>query len=775
MLSKKVNIFVDGMTCQSCVMKVEKGLSKLKIVEDVSVNLMSKTVTVSVVDGAKVEGLIGVIKRLGFKPKRDELKIEKSSLKLSDIENIISELKEKDTVLVKDEEDILKIKYLKDVVSLDEINSVLEKFKISVKKEKEVRKNIYEDEIKGLKKDLIISLIFSIPLMVSMFFHMFNMHKFMLNGYVQWALASVVQFYVGKRYYINAYKNLKNKSTNMDVLIAFGTSMAYFYSVYKVLIGSVDVYFDSSAMIITLILLGKFFESNAKSSTFGAIMKLMDLKADYAIVIDGDKEVKKNIEDVKIGDIVLVKPYEKIPVDGVIISGNSSVNQAMITGESVPVEKNIGDTVIGATNNIEGILKIEVKSTVENSVLSKILDLVQNAQTKKAPVQRLADKISAFFVPGVILSSLVTLLITYLITKDFTTSLLNSCAVMVIACPCSLGLATPTAIMSGTGVAAQNGILIKSGEVLEKIHKMDSIIFDKTGTLTTGELKVVEIKNNGNLSDDDFLSIIYSLEKNTDHPIAKSIVNFCKEKNVKEIEISALKVIAGMGIKAIYNNEEVLIGKKKFIEEKIGKLELNIENELLTIFISIGNNLSGFVVLEDEVEGNAFEIVKKLKEKNIDVFMITGDSEVVAKKVANKLGIENVLYEVMPDEKSQKVLELQKQGKIVAMVGDGINDAPALASADISFAMGTGTDIAMETADITLMNGNLNTLLNSINISEQTLKIIKQNLFWAFFYNIIAIPFAAFGYLNPMLAGFTMSLSSVSVVLNSLRLRKFKF
>lgn len=775
MLSKKVNIFVDGMTCQSCVMKVEKGLSKLKIVEDVSVNLMSKTVTVSVVDGAKVEGLIGVIKRLGFKPKRDELKIEKSSLKLSDIENIISELKEKDTVLVKDEEDILKIKYLKDVVSLDEINSVLEKFKISVKKEKEVRKNIYEDEIKGLKKDLIISLIFSIPLMVSMFFHMFNMHKFMLNGYVQWALASVVQFYVGKRYYINAYKNLKNKSTNMDVLIAFGTSMAYFYSVYKVLIGSVDVYFDSSAMIITLILLGKFFESNAKSNTFGAIMKLMDLKADYAIVIDGDKEVKKNIEDVKIGDIVLVKPYEKIPVDGVIISGNSSVNQAMITGESVPVEKNIGDTVIGATNNIEGILKIEVKSTVENSVLSKILDLVQNAQTKKAPVQRLADKISAFFVPGVILSSLVTLLITYLITKDFTTSLLNSCAVMVIACPCSLGLATPTAIMSGTGVSAQNGILIKSGEVLEKIHKMDSIIFDKTGTLTTGELKVVEIKNNGNLSDDDFLSIIYSLEKNTDHPIAKSIVNFCKEKNVKEIEFSALKVIAGMGIKAIYNNEEVLIGKKKFIEEKIGKLELNIENELLTIFISIGNNLSGFVVLEDEVESNAFEIVKKLKEKNIDVFMITGDSEVVAKKVANKLGIENVLYEVMPDEKSQKVLELQKQGKIVAMVGDGINDAPALASADISFAMGTGTDIAMETADITLMNGNLNTLLNSINISEQTLKIIKQNLFWAFFYNIIAIPFAAFGYLNPMLAGFTMSLSSVSVVLNSLRLKRYKF
>lgn len=775
-MSKSVNIFVDGMTCQSCSMKIEKALSKLNIVEEVSVNLMSKTVSLKVIEGAKIEGILGIIKRLGFKVKRDEIKIEKENLDLNSVEKLIFTLKEMDTVIVKEVDDFVVIKYISDVISLNEINDILLEYKVVAKKEKENKINIYDDEIKQIRFDLIISSIFSIPLFISMIFHMLGMHKFILNGYIQWALASVVQFYVGKRYYANAYKNLKNKSANMDVLIAFGTSMAYFYSVYKVLIGSHDVYFDSSAMIITLILLGKYFEVNAKSSTFGAIMKLMDLRADYAIVIENEKQVKKGIEDVNVGDIVLVKPYEKIPVDGVVVFGTSSVNQSMITGESVPVDKNIGDYVIGATTNVEGILKIKTTRRSENSVLSKILNLVQNAQTKKAPVQRLADKISSVFVPAVILSSLLTLIITYFITKDFTTSLLNSCAVMVIACPCSLGLATPTAIMAGTGVAAENGILIKSGEVLEKIHKMDAIIFDKTGTLTTGNLKVIDYKNNSGFSDEKFLEIIYSIEKNTDHPIGKSIVNYLNTKNVKELILEDLKVLAGNGISAKYDGREIFIGKKKFIEEKLNnKLDINIENELLTIFISVDNEFGGYFVLEDEISENSLEIVKQLKQKNIDVYMITGDNKVVARKVADKLGIENILSDVMPEEKSKKVLELQKQRKVVAMVGDGINDAPALATADVSFAMGTGTDIAMETADITLMNGNLKTLLNSINISEKTLKVIKENLFWAFFYNIVAIPFAAFGYLNPMIAGFTMGFSSVSVVLNSLRLKKFNF
>lgn len=776
MLSKSVNIFVDGMTCQSCCMKIEKALSKLNIVQEVSVNLMSKTVSLKVIEGAKIEGILGIIKRLGFKVKRDEIKIEKENLDSGSVEKLIFTLKEKDTVIVKEVDDFVVIKYISDVISLNEINDILLEYKVVAKKEKEIKTNIYDDEIKQIRFDLIISSIFSIPLFISMIFHMLGIHQFILNGYIQWVLASVVQFYVGKRYYVNAYKNLKNKSTNMDVLIAFGTSMAYFYSVYKVLIGSHDVYFDSSAMIITLILLGKYFEVNAKSSTFGAIMKLMSLRADYAIVIENEKEVKKSIEDVNVGDIVLVKPYEKIPVDGVVVFGTSSVNQSMITGESVPVDKNIGDSVIGATTNVEGILKIKTTRHSENSVLSKILNLVQNAQTKKAPVQRLADKISSVFVPAVILSSLLTLIITYFITKDFTTSLLNSCAVMVIACPCSLGLATPTAIMAGTGVAAENGILIKSGEVLEKIHKMDTIIFDKTGTLTTGNLKVIDYKNNSDFSDEKFLELIYSIEKNTDHPIGKSIVNYLKTKNVKELILEDLKVLAGNGISAKYDGREIFIGKKKFIEENLNnKLDINVENELLTIFISVDNEFGGYFVLEDEISENSLEIVKQLKQKNIDVYMITGDNKVVARKVADKLGIENILSDVMPEEKSKKVLELQKQGKVVAMVGDGINDAPALAVADISFAMGTGTDIAMETADITLMNGNLKTLLNSINISEKTLKVIKENLFWAFFYNTVAIPFAAFGYLNPMIAGFTMGFSSVSVVLNSLRLKKFNF
>lgn len=736
---------------------------------------MSKVVTLSVNEGSKIDGILGVIKRLGFKVQRDEVKISKKSVNV-DFETLNTEFKDYDTVLVKETDDEIILKYISDVVSLDNINSVLEKYEIVVKKEKKEKKNIYDEETREIKRDLIISSIFSIPLMFSMVFHMLNIHRFILNGYIQWAFASVVQFYVGKRYYLNAYKNLKNKSTNMDVLIAFGTSMAYFYSVYKVLIGSHDVYFDSSAMIITLILLGKYFEINAKSNTFGAIMKLMDLKADFAIVLVGDLEKKVDVEDVKIGDVVVVKPYEKIPVDGEIVFGESFVNQAMITGEAVPVHKKVGDKVIGATNNVDGLIHIRATTSSENSVLSKILDLVQNAQTKKAPVQRLADKISSIFVPSVILISLVTFIFTFFITGDLTRSILNSCAVMVIACPCSLGLATPTAIMAGTGVSAQNGILIKSGEVLEKVHKMDSIIFDKTGTLTTGKLKVVEFKNNSKLSDEKLLEVISSVERNTDHPIAKSIVEYCDKRNIGSLKLDSVKVVAGKGIIANCNEQEVVIGNRKFIEEKLGKvLEEKIENELLTIFVLIGNEFSGYIVLEDEIAENSYRVVKELTNRNIEVYMLTGDSEIVAKKVAMELGIKNVFYEVMPEDKSNKVLELQKKGKVVAMVGDGINDAPALAAADISFAMGTGTDIAMESADITLMNGNLDTVLDSIKISEKTLKIIKQNLFWAFFYNVIAIPFAAVGFLNPMIAGFTMGFSSVSVLSNSLRLKRYKF
>lgn len=775
-MAKEIKFIVNGMTCQACSAKIEKSVSKINIVDDVTVNLMNKVVTVTVKDDAKIEGILGIIKRLGFKVQRDEVKIPKSSLNLEDLDALKSELKNFDTVLVKESEDEIVIKYIADAVSLDEINSVLSKFEVVVKKEKKEKKNIYDDEIKEIRRDLIISAIFSIPLMVSMVFHMLGMHKFILNGYIQWALASVVQFYVGKRYYVNAYRNLKNKSTNMDVLIAFGTSMAYFYSVYKVLMGSHDVYFDSSAMIITLILLGKYFEVNAKSNTFGAIMKLMDLKADFAVVLDGEKEKKVDVEDVKIGDVVVVKPYEKIPVDGEVVFGETFVNQAMITGESVPVYKSLGDKVIGATNNVDGLIHIKATTRSENSVLSKILDLVQNAQTKKAPVQRLADKISSIFVPSVIMISFLTLVITYLVSGDLTRSILNSCAVMVIACPCSLGLATPTAIMAGTGVSAQNGILIKSGEVLEKVHKMDSIIFDKTGTLTTGKLKVVEFKNISDFSDENLLEIISSVEKNTDHPIAKSIVEYCEQKGIGTVKLDSVKVVAGKGITANYNGSEVVIGNRKFIEDKFGReLEEKIENELLTIFVLVGNEFAGYIVLEDEIAENSYRVVEELTKKNIDVYMLTGDSEVVARKVADKLGIKNVFYEVMPEDKSNKVVELQEKGKVVAMVGDGINDAPALAAADISFAMGTGTDIAMESSDITLMNGNLDTVLDSIKISEKTLKIIKENLFWAFFYNIIAIPFAAFGFLNPMIAGFTMGFSSVSVVLNSLRLKRFKF
>ena len=633
-------------------------------------------------------------------------------------------------------------------------------------------KKLKEKEYASIKRKFILSAILTLPLFSIMFFHMAGIRVFWDKPEIQFALATIVQFYVGYTFYVGAYKSIKSKAMNMDVLVVMGTSAAYFYSIYNWYVGHDHFYFESSAMIITLVLLGKMLELRAKSKTGEALMKLMDLAPkEVTVIVDGNT-FKKSAKDVKLGDVLLIRPGENISGDGDIVQGKTTVDESMLTGESIPVDKNVGDRVYQGTLNLNGSIEVKVTTDMTETGLSKIIRMVEEAQNQKAPVQRLADKVASIFVPTVIGIAILTFLLHRVFGSDVEKSLISAVSVLVIACPCSLGLATPTAIMVGTGKAANEGILIRDAKALENAEKLTAVALDKTGTITKGKPDVVDMIN---IKGDKGInrSILYSMEVNSEHPIAMAIVDYFHDNPPKKINGSFINIEGrGVGFKILDKNYYAL--SIKSIKELGIQIEEDIRKQMRPEVTYVGlveeNELNMLVGLVDEIKEDSIESIRFLHDMGLKTVMITGDNDTVARKIANSAGIDKYYAEVLPEEKVLKVKELMET-EVVGMVGDGINDAPALATADIGFAMGTGTDIAIDSGDITLVGGSLKSVARAIDVSKKTMKTIKQNLFWAFFYNVVGIPIAALGILNPMIAGAAMAFSSVSVVTNSLRLK----
>ncbi|MCA9495334.1 MAG: copper-translocating P-type ATPase [Nanoarchaeota archaeon] len=649
---------------------------------------------------------------------------------------------------------------------------------------KEAKKK--EKEIQDIQISLLISLIFTLPVFVLSMFFMEDPLPY--QSIIIWLLATPVQFYIAYPMYKSAISALKGKSANMDSLIVLGTSAAYFYSVYLMLIGDMHLYFETSSVLITIVIFGRYLEARAKGKTSEAIKKLMNLSAKTATVIRDNKELIIKVDDVLEGDIILVKPGEKVPVDGIIIEGRSSIDESMITGESIPIEKNANDKVIGSTINKHGSFKFKATKIGANTTLSQIIKLIQDAQQNKAPIQRFADIVSAYFVPAIIAISVLTFLTWYFIVQqEMAFAILTAVSVLVIACPCALGLATPTAIMVGTGKGAQKGILIKGGEALEVANKVNAVIFDKTGTITKGKPEVTDVVSYSNLNKNQILEILASIEKQSEHPLAEAIVKRAEELNLHFKNIKDFKAIPGHGVEAKIGHEKYYFGNAKLMkdlsfnisnyEDQVGRLE---EDGKTVMYFSTEKEILGVVGVADTIKETSVQAVDMLKKQGIQVFMITGDNQRTANAIARKVGIDNVLAQVLPEDKANHVKALQKKGKIVAMVGDGINDSPALAQADVGIAMGSGTDVAMESSSIVLMKNDLRDVSRAIKLSRMTMSKIKQNLFWALIYNTLGIPIAAgllypvTGWLlSPILAGAAMAMSSVSVVSNSLLL-KFK-